>query len=564
MDTQQHAGRRAGRTRWRLFVAVGLVAAVLTACTASGSSGSQSLFDIKRTYYGQVAQQDAARIAAGTGQALVEFTVENTPPSVFYNYVVPDGQAAAFESFIDLPPGFSLTKVKILESDPAPQYWMSLNIYRVSGITNGLRAEWNTYVDDGSGTPRFMIIRARASDGSIDPIGPIAYPEPFQHSLGAGDVITTSLNKTVIQNGKPVLTPDNQFSSTIDLPAAVDRDFVSGTLEWTAANDFIYWMNGVNDRVLYNSKVHNASMISVDLADVSIANDSEFTPYLEPDPAHVLVYLNRLEFAIGPWWNVTEPDGRVDPATRAALLDFKTNLYSGQASTQALNVKAGNAQPAVRSSVEGAPPGAYWHWKIPAGNLAAFEAALNLPGSLSLAPVRLQEGDATAEYWLSLNVFPVDGHESGLRAEWTTYIHDGTATRAVLIETRADHPSLDPVNRFTDPYPVTHAEGATLDTEVGTGPTAFTSTFPVPAAGPGNSVVASREWAAAKDLAYWRNGVADRTYYDSSFFRKISVDPATATVVDGGQWAPYVGATPDRVWVNETGFDLVTNPWVGV
>ncbi len=111
---------------------------------------------------------------------------------------------AAFASAVDLPPGFSLAKVRILESDPVPRYWLSLNVYRVSGITTGLRAEWSTYVDDGSGTPRFMIVVARAADGSIDPIGPLAPPEPFSHSLGTNGVISTAMNKTVIQNSVPV------------------------------------------------------------------------------------------------------------------------------------------------------------------------------------------------------------------------------------------------------------------------------------------------------------------------------------------------------------------------
>jgi hypothetical protein len=36
------------------------------------------------------------------------------------------------------------------------------------------------------------------------------------------------------------------------------------------------------------------------------------------------------------------------------------------------------------------------------------------------------------------------------------------------------------------------------------------------------------------------------------------------TQTDGGQWAPFVGGSPDAVWVNEGGVDLISNPWVNL
>ena len=240
--------------------AVVLVAALLTACTTGGSSVPGSPPDkatlqyVKRTVFGGQARSDADLIAAGLKQPVLEFTVEDTPPSIFVNYIVPDAQAAAFASVANLPPGFSLAKVRILESDPVSRYWLSVNVYRVSGITTGLRTEWSTYVDDGSGVPRFMIIRARASEGSIDPIGPLALPEPFSDTLGTDGVIRTAMNRTELQGSVPVLTADNLFSSTIALPDPAARHYVVPTREWVAANDFIYWRNGVKDRIFPSSR----------------------------------------------------------------------------------------------------------------------------------------------------------------------------------------------------------------------------------------------------------------------------------------------------------------------
>lgn len=563
-DQVRNRSRR--RRRWAV---VAVAATVAAACVpAGGPNDLATLRQVKASVYGAKAQTLATQIAAGLAQPAVGFTVENTPPSIFVNRVVPDAQAAAFESFIGLPPGFSLAKVKILESDAAAHYWLSLNVYRVSGITTGLRAEWNTYVDDGSGVPRFMIIQARAAEGSLDPIGPLAPPEPFQHSL-SGDVISTAMNKTVIQNGVPVNTPDNLFNSTINLPDPVDRQFVTPTREWAGANDFIYWMNGVNDRTFYNSTAQNASMISVDLGDVALTDDSEFVPYVEAVPEHVLVYLNKIEFVVSPWWNITETDGRVSPATISTLRPIKSQIYGGLASQQALGVQTGTVDPLFFTAVEESPESVYWHWQVPPANLAAFESLADLPPGTTLAPVRLQEDDVAAAQWLTLQVSNVSGNGTGLRAEWTTTVDDGDGIRTLVLEGRATFPWLDADNvpnattPYTQPYPITHTVGGgVVDTTIGTGPDAFASSFVVPAPGPTTTVLATRDWVGSTDLRYSNNGIADRVLYDSSDLQpKISVDPVGVSLTDGGVWTALVGTSPDRVWVDQIGRDLVVGPW---
>lgn len=237
--TTERTSMGGGRARRRSFMAVALVAAVVIAACTPPPNDSATLLYVKQTVYGDLAAAEAPLVAAGTAHPIVEFTVENSPPSIFVNWVVPDAQAAAFATAVNLPAGFSLAKVRILESDPVARYWLSLNVYQVSGITNGLRAEWSTYVDDGTGVPRFMIVRARADEGSIDPIGPLAYPEPFDHTLGTDGVISTAMKQTEIQFGQPVLTEDNLCASTIQLPDPANRQYVEPTLEWVAANDFI-------------------------------------------------------------------------------------------------------------------------------------------------------------------------------------------------------------------------------------------------------------------------------------------------------------------------------------
>lgn len=551
------------------MAAVVVGAVVLAACAPIGTAAPGTITDkptlqnIKRTVFYEQARTDADGVAAGVSQPILDFTVEGTPPSTFVNWIIPDAQAAAFASFVSLPPGFSLAKLRILESDPVPRYWLSLNVYRVSGITTGLRGEWSTYVDDGSGVPRFMIVRARAAEWSLDPIGPLTPPEPFIHTVGGDGVIRTDMKKTVIENSLPVLTADDLYNSTMTLPAPGNRNFVVPARQWVTANDYIYWLNGVNDRIFHNSTSHSAPLISVDLADVTLNDNTEWAPFHDAAPAHVLVYLDKIKFMIGPWWNVTKPDGRVDPGTRAALLDYKITTYGGLASVAALSVLQGTAEPIVQSSVAAAPPSVSWHWRIPNANFSAFAAAVHLPPGLALTTVRLQDDDAVADHWLTLNVHRDSGASSGQRAEWSTYVNDGSGIRALILESRASFAALDPVNLSTVPYPVTHTfGGGSVSTTVGSGPTAFSSSFVVPPVGSETTVLASREWVGSSDLRYWMNGVADRVFYDSTVFDpKTSIDPGTVSVVDGGQWAGFVGSTPDRVWVDKAGLDVVVNPW---
>jgi hypothetical protein len=559
-DMDDRATRRHRRRAATAALAVVALALVAAACTSTPPA--PSLEQLKRTEFGNQALAEADQIGLGLAQPVLEFTVEDSPPSIFVNYVVPDERAADFAALVDLPPGFSLAKVRILDSDPEPRYWLSLNVYRVSGITVGLRAEWSTYVDDGLGNPRFMIVRARAAEGSVDPLGPLAPPEPFQHVLDPGGVIRTDMNRTTAGLTGPVLTSEPLFNSTITLPDPAERELVRPTREWVAANDFIYWLNGVNDRTFHNATAHSAQLISVDLADVTLADSTEWVPFIDPVPGHVLVYLGPIEFMIGPWWNVTEPDGRVDPATRSSLLALKRQMYGGLSTLSALGVLGGTTEPIVQSTVESTEPSVRWHWRIPAEQLAAFAAAAGLPPGLTLAPIPLAEGEP-AEHWLTLHVSRQSGATAGLRAEWSTSVDDGTGVRQLVLETRSDQRSLDPVSRFCDPYPVQHAvAGTTMSTSIGEGPTAFTSSFELPTAGSASTQVPDRRWVATSDLRYWSNGIGDRVYTDSTTLApKLVVDPATVQATDGGRWAPFTAAAPDRVWVDQGEVGQITNPW---
>ena len=77
--------------------------------------------------------------------------------------------------------------------DDEPQFLLTLNVYRVSGITNGMRAEWSIYVDDPhTGVPRYLILDARSSTRSMDPVD-IFTPASTVHHERDGRQLTTSV-----------------------------------------------------------------------------------------------------------------------------------------------------------------------------------------------------------------------------------------------------------------------------------------------------------------------------------------------------------------------------------
>ena len=67
---------------------------------------------------------------------------------------------------------FSSLRTKIdeyLQREEA-DYLLTLNVYEVTGIAVGIRAEWSTYITDNNGVPRYMVVEAQSSEYSMDPI----------------------------------------------------------------------------------------------------------------------------------------------------------------------------------------------------------------------------------------------------------------------------------------------------------------------------------------------------------------------------------------------------------
>jgi len=246
---------------------------------------------LRRFLYSQMAMRSAVMIALGREAPLVRFTVEDDPPSVYLVFRVEPDAVDRLAAELDLPSGLRLAPMRCL-ADDGPAHLLTLNVYRVSGITNGTRAEWSVYVDDGSGRTRYLIVDARSSGRSMDPVDVITPASRVEHRR-EGDVVSLAVGPA-----------GEAFEASFTIPHDAAR--VASAQEWTTANDEIYWANGISDRTFYDGGLADADQVLVDPATVQLTDRTRWAAYVEPVPHRVLVFREAIEFVVSPWANVDE------------------------------------------------------------------------------------------------------------------------------------------------------------------------------------------------------------------------------------------------------------------
>ncbi len=254
--------------------------------TAWGLRGRRAL---KRFLYSQMALRNGAMVALGREGPLVRFTVEDDPPSVYLVWAVEDHEA--FAGHLDLPPGMELAPIRCDDADE-PEYLLTLNVYRVSGITNGLRAEWSTYIADEEGVPRYLVVDARADNTSMDPVDVITRRSRVEHER-SGDTVRMRIGDD-----------PGSFRASFDVPGDAPR--VRSHPEFVSANDFIYWRNGVCDRTFYDAGLADADQVAVDPTTVELTDATEWAAFVGETPRHVLVFRKAIEFVVSPWANLDD------------------------------------------------------------------------------------------------------------------------------------------------------------------------------------------------------------------------------------------------------------------
>ncbi len=251
---------------------------------------------LKRFLYTQLALRQAFMIAIGREQPLVNFTVEADPPSVYFVYRIRPEIIDQLDKRLGLPPHLHTVPIRCLR-DEEPAHLLTLNVYRVSGLANGIRAEWSVFVGDESGVPRYMVFDARSSQASMDPVDIITRASAVVHER-RGSVIETQVG-----------TGPTSFISTITLPPGDEAPLVVPAPEWATANDFIYWGNGICDRTFYDAGMIDPKQRKMPPSAITIEDGTAWADLIEPEPVHVLVFEDAIELVISPWENL----GRLKP-----------------------------------------------------------------------------------------------------------------------------------------------------------------------------------------------------------------------------------------------------------
>jgi hypothetical protein len=246
---------------------------------------------IKRFLYSQLYLRDVFLIMFGKSKPLVSFKVEDSPPSVYWNFELRPERVADLERELALP--LPLAKIRILEGEE-PRYYLTLNLYRVSGLARGIRAEWSLFVEDPhNAKPRYLVVEATSDQHAVDSVDLLTKIGEISHALSGESLESFAVSARggrfsctcrKVKGGKPV----------------------RAAAEWVEANDYIYWLTGICDRTFYDAGMANARIRQLDPSEYSIEDDSFWSRLVDPAPRHVIVYDDAIEFAMSPWWNLDD------------------------------------------------------------------------------------------------------------------------------------------------------------------------------------------------------------------------------------------------------------------
>lgn len=266
---------------------------------ASQDPANDSQFDFHRTakhfMYGTLIRQSARNVSRGTEQPLLKFKVLDEPQSVFINFEIRPDKVDELLDFLKLPNGFGLAEIAILEEEE-PRFYISLNIYAVDGLNGlltGLRAEWSVYVQKDGGRTSFMVIDAKAENLTLDSVNWFSLGSYIRHEL------TDNGYESFVASGW-----GSSFASIISADGIADATLRFTNPSWIAANDRIYWLNGVADRTYYDGEFMDTPVLDIDPAALSFSDTTVWSQFVYAEPVSVLLFQKGFELVISPWFNI--------------------------------------------------------------------------------------------------------------------------------------------------------------------------------------------------------------------------------------------------------------------
>ena len=128
----------------------------------------------------------------------------------------------------------------------------------------------------------------------MDPVDVITPRSTVRHDR-SGSTITTQVGDD-----------PEALRCTIEMPEGDGAPRVSPHAEWAAANDFIYWCNGICDRTWYDAGMHDPRKRKVPAPNYEVRDNTPWAELLEDEPLHVLVFEDEINLVMAPWQNLDD------------------------------------------------------------------------------------------------------------------------------------------------------------------------------------------------------------------------------------------------------------------
>ncbi len=243
----------------------------------------RTLIEFKDNFYPAAVLGIAEAAVAGRGDALAEFTVGASTPSVDYDFEVTD--PAGLEEALGLPPETRLAALRLLEGEDEPRHYLSLRVYEVDGRWRS--AEWTVFVTGEDGRPHAQIVDLLSEEARFDPELLLRLASVVEHDSANGRIRTTLASESVA------------FEAEFD---ATNTRSALPTLDSIEAGDRVCRRNGVCDKVFYDGKTMEEPVGVVDPDAVDVTRfETPWNAFVSTRPASVLVRSGVRRFAWNPW-----------------------------------------------------------------------------------------------------------------------------------------------------------------------------------------------------------------------------------------------------------------------
>jgi hypothetical protein len=506
-------------------------------------------------------------------EPLVDLVAQNM---LYFNWEIPAANVSLMEAALGLQSrGFRIVPIEIIQGEK-PKYYLSLNFYSVliAGVVN-YRSEWSIYVaTQNDPKPRYMVIEVLSSEDAADPTYIAPPPETF---LRPGTDVTYYMDESQVEVSNPDFHAAFSFlpgtGRANPVRPATGR-LVQVGQPWAEANDALYYLNGIADTALYNGNLTDAQLLSINPNSIQISNSSPWAALVGDKPENVLLYLQPLELAFTPYFNLNNVPW-LPPEYTGALQLFKNFTFGLFSYGHAFQVLQGVAEPLLRFDVlTDSVPSIFINFNMPRKKARELESLLDLPPGFKLARSRMTEG-RPKQYLLTLNIYTTANVLTGLpenRAEWSVYVEDRNDPAAggpylMVIDVNSDAPSLNPFDLWTAPSGFEYAlQDGSLSADIKADPAGsmdkFYVEFDMPSANR-QSVSLRKDWILANDRIYWRNGIYDRLQYNGLLLDAdvVEVNPKSAVIDDNTAWADFVDETPVQIAVFRNPLEFVIRPW---